>query len=30
MDRVTDAKILFEALTERTVTPEQLKPAVTI
>jgi hypothetical protein len=30
MDRVTDAKILFEALTERTVTAEQLKPAVTI
>jgi hypothetical protein len=30
MDRATDAKILFEALTERTVTAEQLKPAVTI
>lgn len=30
MDRVTDAKILFESLTERTVTAEQLKPAVTI
>jgi hypothetical protein len=30
MDRATDAKVLFEALTERTVTAEQLKPAVTI
>ena len=30
MDRATDAKILFEALTERTITAEQLKPAVTI
>jgi hypothetical protein len=30
MDRATDAKILFESLTERTVTAEQLKPSVTI